>query len=109
MIWPLLVPWALILAGLRFDIGPLRYAAWNLGLIMLFTYGMQGVGIIQTLLERRNASRGVRVLITALLVFMLFWNRTALIVLVGLPCLGVSELWIHYRKAEKENENREEN
>ena len=108
MIWVLLVPWALVLLDLKVDIGALRYAAWNIGLMMLFTYGMQGVGILQTLLDRRNVSRGLRVLLTAGMLLVVLWPGVNMIVLIGLPCLGVSELWIHFRKEQKEREDYED-
>ena len=83
-------------------IGAVRYAAWNIGLIGLFVFGMQGIGIIQTILDRRAVSRQIRVVISAGMVFMVFWPGVNLVVLIGLPVLGVSELWIHYRKERKE-------
>jgi hypothetical protein len=108
LVWPLLVPWAVVLLDLKISLGPLRYVAWNLGLIMLFTYGMQAVGIIQTLLDRRNVSRGFRALIAGGLALMVLWPGVNFVVLIGLPCLGVSELWIHYRKEQKEKEDNED-
>jgi hypothetical protein len=108
MIWAFLVPWALVLLDLKVDIGSVRYAAWNIGLMMLFTYGMQGVGILQTVLDRRRVPRGLRVLLTCGLMLMVLWPGVNLIVLIGLPCLGVSELWIHFRKEQKEREDYED-
>ncbi len=102
MIWTLLVPWALILLDLRVDIGLLKYFAWNIGFIMLFSFGMQGVGIIQTILDRRNVARGIRIALVAIMSLMLFWPGANLLVIIGLPGLGVSELWIHYREEKKE-------
>ncbi len=102
MIWPLLASWALVLADVLVSIGAVTYAAWNIGLIMLFIFGMQGIGIIQTILDRRAVSRQIRVALTAGMVFLVFWPGVNLVVLIGLPILGVSELWIHYRKVRKE-------
>ena len=101
MIWPLLIPWALILLDLRIDLGILRYIAWNAGLIMLFSFGMQGVGILQTILDGKEVSRGIRTAITVLMILVLFLPGVNFIVLIGLPGLGISELWIHYRRVEK--------
>lgn len=107
MIWGLLVPWALVLLDLRMDIGILRYFAWNAGLVGLFLFGMQGVGILQTLLDRTNIPRGARLGISAIIIVMMFWPGVNVIVFIGFPGLGVSELWIHYRKEQKEKENDE--
>lgn len=107
MIWPLLAPWALVLLDLRVDIGALRYVAWNAALIMTFTYGMQGVGILQTILDRRNVSRGFRIILGVALVLLALWPGVNLLVLIGLPGLGVSELWIHYRRDQKEKDEDE--
>jgi hypothetical protein len=102
MVWPLLVPWALILLDLRVDIGVLKYIAWNAGLIMLFSFGMQGIGIIQSFFNRRAVSRGIRIALVAAMIMMLFWPGANLLIIIGLPGLGVSELWIHYREEKKE-------
>jgi hypothetical protein len=102
LIWPLLVSWALVLADVLVGIGAVTYAAWNIGLIGLFVFGMQGIGIIQTILDRRLVSRQMRIVITAVMVLLVFWPGVNLVVLIGLPILGVSELWIHYRKERKE-------
>lgn len=102
MIWPLLISWALVLVDNFISIGAIAYAAWNIGLILLSIYGMQGIGIIQTVLDRRNVSKYFRILITAAMVMMVFWPGVNLVILIGLPILGVSELWVHFRKVHKE-------
>lgn len=102
MIWPLLLSWALVLADVLLGIGVVAYAAWNIGLIMLFIFGMQGIGIIQSVFDKRGVSRNIRVIITFGLVLLAFWPGVNLVILIGLPILGVSELWIHFRKERKE-------
>ncbi|MBN1685057.1 MAG: DUF2232 domain-containing protein [Spirochaetales bacterium] len=102
MIWPLLGAWALVLVDYLVGIGAVAYAAWNIGSLMLFVYGMQGIGIVQTLLDRRNASKYLRVLLVAGIAVLIIWPGVNLVILIGLPVLGVSELWIHFRKEQKE-------
>ena len=108
LIWPLLFSWALVLLDIAFDIGVIKYAAWNLGLIFLLTYGMQGVGILQTILQRRNVPRGIRMALVFAMVLMLFWPGVNFIIIIGLPVLGISELWVHYRTSQKEQNNNED-
>ena len=102
MVWALLVPWAFVLLDLKVSIGAAGYAAWNVGMVLLLLYGLQGVGILQTLLDRKRVSRGIRLMLVLVLGLMLFWPGVNLLVIIGLPGLGVSELWIHYRKEIKE-------
>lgn len=101
MIWPLLFSWAIVLLDTFFPVGKLRYAAWNIGLIFLLTYGVQGIGIIQTLFDRRGVGRGIRAALFVGVTLMLFWPGANLLIIVGFPILGISELWIHYRTSEK--------
>ena len=101
-VWPLISGWAVVLLDLITDVGLLKYFGWNLGLVMLFTFGMQAVGIIQHLLDRRNVSRGIRFVIVASMCIALFWPGLNLVVIVGLPGFGVSEIWIKYREPKEE-------
>jgi hypothetical protein len=102
IIWPLLASWALVLVDYLVGIGSIAYAVWNIGLILLFVYGMQGIGIIQTFLDRRNVSRYFRILLAAGMIMFVFWPGINLVILIGLPVLGVTEMWIHFRKVHKE-------
>ena len=102
LLWPLLLSWALVLLDRLVPLGALRFVAWNSGLIMLFVFGMQGIGIILSFFYRRGISRIFRTLTMILLVFALFWPGFNLVVIFGLPGLGVSEVWIPLRKNQKE-------
>lgn len=98
MIWALLVPWAANLVSLKMELGVLSHLFWNVGLIMLFLYGLQGLGIIKFLLARRNVSRGVRFMLGFTAVLLIMLPGVNLVLLLGIPLVGVSELWITYRK-----------
>ena len=102
MIWLLLVSWALVLVDYLSGIGVVVYAAWNIGSIMLFMYGVQGIGVIQALLDKHHVSSYLRILIVTGMAVLIFWPGVNLVILIGVPLLGVSELWIHYRKEQKE-------
>lgn len=99
--WPLIVSWAVVLLGIVTDTGALDFAAWNVGLVLLFTYAMQGIGILHALLERRGSGPGVKSLLGVALVVLLFWPGVNLIIIVGLPGLGVSEIWIKFRESRR--------
>lgn len=101
-IWPLLISWAIVLLDVLLGIGALSYVGWNAGLVMLFTFGMQGIGIMQSILNRRGVPRGLRIVLAAAIVLFLLWPGVNMVIIVGLPCLGVSEVWIKYRKPQKE-------
>ncbi len=100
-VWPLLISWAGVLADNFISLGFISYIAWNAGLIFLLLYGLQGYAIIRFLLSKSNASRGLRLFAGLGIVFLLFIPGLNLLVMVGIPGFGVSELWIKYRKEER--------
>ncbi len=99
LVWPFLLGWAVVFASLFRDLGVVRVIAWNCALIVTVLYGCQGVGIIKTLTA--EASRGTRLMVTVMLVTFVFVPGINVLVLAGVPLLGVSELWIHYRNKER--------
>ena len=101
LIWPLIAGLALVLLGLVTPIGPLELAGWNLMLVMLFVYGLAGLGILRFLLERFGAPRSMRMLAWIALVVMVFVPGANAAVAVLLAGLGVSETWLNYRKTER--------
>ncbi len=103
LIWPLLTAWAGILFDTIFGLGIFGYIFWNAGLIMLFTYGLQGFGIIQFFFTKRGFTRGSRFLAGLFLAAVLFWPGINLIIIIGIPGLGLSELWIKYRQVKEES------
>lgn len=100
-IWPLLISWTGVLVDNFFSLGFVSYIVWNAGLIFLLLYGLQGYAIIRFLLGKSNASRGLRLFAGLGIVFLLFIPGLNLLVMVGIPGFGVSELWIKYRKEER--------
>ncbi len=100
-IWPLLISWALVLVDTVAGIGPLSYLFWNSALICLFLFGLQGVGIVKHLFARYHVPRGLRLLLSFILIIVTFLPGVNIVVFIGIPGLGVSELWIKYRKLER--------
>jgi len=102
LIWPLIAGLALVLLDLVVPLGPLELAGWNLLLIMLFLYGLAGLGILRFLLDRLGAPRSMRLaawLVLGVLALAPGVNAALAVVISG---LGVSETWINYRNRGKE-------
>lgn len=100
-IWPLIACGGGVLIGFLTDVGVLRYLFWNGAFIMLFLYGLQGLGILQFLCIRRQVPASLRLLAVFVICLMLFVPRVNLLVYLGIPILGVSEIWIRYRIVER--------
>ena len=103
-IWVFLISWAGILADIFFGLNMAGYIVWNIGLISLFLYGLQGIGIIRHMLERSNFGRGLQTFITVMIVFLLIVPGLNILILLGIPIFGVSEVWIHYRKPKRSDQ-----
>ncbi|MBN2050108.1 MAG: DUF2232 domain-containing protein [Spirochaetales bacterium] len=97
-IWPLLVGWAGVLLDTWKGIGVAGYVFWNGALVFLFLYGLQGIGVLRALLHRYRVPMFVRLFIGLICVMILMRPGLNLIVFIGIPGLGVSELWIRYRR-----------
>jgi hypothetical protein len=97
-IWPLLFSWTGVLFDSLIGLGFLSYIFWNSGLVFLFLYGLQGVAIIRHLFEKYNVSRGLRFLFGFGAVFLFMIPGLNFLLIIGIPGLGVSELWIKLRK-----------
>jgi hypothetical protein len=101
-IWLFIVPWAVVAASLLLPIGTIVEAvAWNVGLIVAFIYGLQGVGIVQSLFVRFAVSPVLRTVIVAVLVILAITPVVDLAIAIAFPCLGISELWVRYRNYSK--------
>jgi len=101
LIWPLIAGLALVLLNLVLPLGPLELAGWNLMLVMLFIYGLAGLGILRFLLDRLGAPRSMRLaawLVLGVLAFAPGVNAAVAALICG---LGVSETWINYRNRER--------
>ena len=97
MIWPLIGCWAIVLAARFTALGHVRDVALNGGLVFLFLFGLQGLGVLQHLVARSPRLRDSRRYWMVAVLVLLFAPRLATAVLVAVPLLGVSEIWVKYR------------
>ena len=88
--------------GINTDPGPAGYAVSNALYVMGLLYGLQGYGLLQYLMEKRGFSSGIRKMTGFGLIISFFIFPVAIIPAFVLPGLGVSELWINYRRNDKE-------
>jgi hypothetical protein len=96
-LWPLIVSGALVLADLFFGISAWAYVAWNIGLVLLFLYGLQGLAIVRFVFEKHGVPRFLWLLMIVGLAMLGASPRAGLFVILAVPAFGVSENWIRYR------------
>lgn len=96
-IWPLIVSLIGILADVFVGIGWVGHLMWNITFIMALIYGLHGIGLIVYLLNKYKLSRSIRRFIVIIGIAVLLLPGINLVILIGVPVLGVSELWIRYR------------
>jgi hypothetical protein len=98
IIWPLIITLAVVFLDIFLGMSWLGYIMWNSAFIMVFIYGLHGIGLIKYLLERYKVPGRGRRLIFVFAFVVLLMPGLNLILLLGIPVLGVSELWIKFRK-----------
>ena len=98
-VWVLIVSLSLVLADARFQVSPvLGYVGWNIFLIVMFLYGLRGMGLIRQIMEVRKVHPVMRFFITFAAVILLMHPRYGRVLLVGIPLIGVSEIWFKYKR-----------
>ncbi len=100
LIWPLIVSLVGVLADVFIGIGWIGHLMWNSTFIMVFVYGLHGIGLIEYLLNRYKVSRSSRRFIAIISIAVILIPGINLVILIGVPVFGVSELWIRYREGE---------
>jgi hypothetical protein len=102
-VWPLIASLALVVLNLFVPAEPLEILGWNGLLIFVFLYGVSGLVIIRFLLKKLNVRPGVRWLLIIGIVILAMTPRIGIAVLILVPGLGVSEVWLKYRRQERSN------
>jgi hypothetical protein len=100
-IWPLIVSLGLVLGTLFVHVEFLEILAWNSLLIMVFLYGVAGLGILRFLLKKLKIPMGFRWLLILAIIILAMTPRINFIILILVPGLGVSETWLKYRREER--------
>ena len=98
-VWVLIAALSLVLVDARFQPNPvLGYVGWNVFLIVMFLYGLRGMGLIRQMLEVRKVHPVVRYFIAFATVLLLMHPRYGRVLLVGIPLVGISEIWFKYKR-----------
>jgi len=100
-VWPLIVSLGLVLGTLLVPVEFLEILAWNSLLIMVFLYGVAGLGILRFLLKKLKIPVGFRWLLILAIIILAMTPRINFIILILIPGLGVSETWLKYRREER--------
>ena len=96
-IWVLIVSLSGVLADHLFSLGMVGYIFWNSSLILLFIYGINGLGLIKHLFKKYKVTQQKQRSLYMLIFILLIIPGMNLVVLLGIPGLGISELWVRYR------------
>lgn len=99
-VWPVLAAWAALFATLVLKVeGLAADAAWNVALIGAACYAAQGLAVISFLSTTRwNFPRALRAGVAMLVAAALVVPGLATLLAVVLPLLGISEVWIPFRR-----------
>jgi hypothetical protein len=92
-----------VLAHLTVGIGVVRFAFWNVLLFGLALYGAQGLGILFWLLHRKGIGPGGRILSAVVLIVFLFVPGLNVAVMLGVPGIGIAEIWVNFGRASNQN------
>ena len=99
LIWGFLFGWSGVFLSLLRPLGWVSIVFWNIALLSTVLYGMQGIDILRYYIKKVERLRVV-ILVTILL--FLFIPGLNILLMVGIPLLGVSEIWIQYRRTDEE-------
>ena len=99
MIWVVIAAWGGVLLSMLVDVGWLSFVIWNLALLSLAMYSIQGLAVIWHLLDRKKVARNQRLVLAVVLILGL-----NVVLLLGLSCLGISEVWVNYHRFERNGE-----
>lgn len=97
LLWPVLGTWTGVLLDTAVGIPVVGFLFWNYGMILLFIFALQGVAIMKSLFRQYGVSQFIRTLVVFSAVLILMTPRINLVLIVGVPLLGLSEIWVRYR------------
>lgn len=97
-VWVLIVSLGIVLIDVNFPLYQAGYAGWNLFLIIMLLYGIRGVEIIRQMFEVYKVPVILRFCIVFLVISLLMQSKLGILFLIGVPCIGISEIWIKYKR-----------
>lgn len=103
-VWIVIGAWGAVLLTKLVDLGWLSFVSWNVAFLTLAFYAIQGLAVVWHLLDRRKVARRQRVGLAVALVVGLLIPGLNLVFLLGLPALGISEVWVNYHRFERSGE-----
>lgn len=99
LLWAFLASWSLVLAAVLLHAPEWASAIpWNCALALSLAYAAQGFGIVTHVFKRWKMPRSLRILFAVMAVLALATPTAGMAVAITLPLLGVTEIWIPYRK-----------
>lgn len=102
LLWPILGTWTGVLLDVTAGIPVIGFLFWNYGMILLSIFALQGAAILKFLFGQYGVSRLIQTLVVFSAVIVLMTPRINLILIVGVPLLGLSEIWVRYRAVNSE-------
>jgi hypothetical protein len=100
-VWALVGASGVAVVSIVGNLGVFEHLGWNALFSVLLLYGAQGLGILWVLLDRYEVARGIRIALGVALGRLLLTPGANLLVMLGLPGLGVAETWIRFRPVER--------
>jgi hypothetical protein len=97
LLWPVLGAWTGILLDVIAGIPFVGFLFWNYGMILLCIFALQGVAILKFLFGQYGVSRIIQMLVVFSAAIVLMTPYINLVLIAGIPLLGLSEIWIRYR------------
>lgn len=107
MVWVVIVGLALVLGAWAGELPLLEAPGWNLLLVGAFLYGLHGIGLIQHLFIRRGMPVTAERWIVTIALMLLFVPGFNLVVMLAVPLLGMSEVWVDYKRGETDESHSE--
>lgn len=98
LVWAFIVAWAAVLFGALAGVDMLALFFANIAIGVTLLYGLQGLGVAQVWLR----TRGYKVSAIVLAVLSLLVPPVFALVIVLVPVIGLSEIWIDHRSRMKE-------
>lgn len=97
-IWVLLISWTVILLDIIAGLGTAAVIGWNIGLTAAMLYVLQGLAVFRVIVNRRRITPVSGFQLCMLLGVLMFIPGINMMALTALGILGVTEIWIAYRK-----------